>query len=89
MLFRAAIVALGLLLLAVGCAGSGADSRTPAGPASGAKLYQKGCSGCHEAYPPHAYNDAQWPAVIDRMRKQSGLTDKELEIVLQWLLANN
>jgi hypothetical protein len=90
-----------LAVLVTACA-SGLPSPTPADEARaharwpgasmselnhGRQLYVERCASCHALKTPDAVAADQWPAAIDKMRKQHGvkLTDGEADIMERYL----
>lgn len=52
-------------------------------------LYRQRCGNCHELHPASAYSDQDWATNVRRMRSNAGLTQAELNQLVQWLQANN
>jgi hypothetical protein len=67
---------------------AGAVSASPAA-AAGDDAYRRRCGGCHDVFPPYAYSDAEWPAIVRRKRPDAGLTDAEVQELIEWLQSAN
>jgi len=85
-------LALGALLIVVGCAGgqSASASVTPAETADGATLLQQRCTVCHALRGLSAYQDywgePEWADMVATMRAYGAeLSDAEADVLSAWL----
>ncbi len=74
-------------LLAPGCSPKEFGGNKPISPVR--QMYEQRCGNCHEAYPPYAYSDGEWPGILESMQSQAGMRDEEKQAVLRWLKASN
>ena len=51
----------------------------------GRKLYVNHCGGCHNLYLPKEYNADQWKKNIDEMQEKAKISDKEKQLIYQYL----
>lgn len=64
---------------------SSADEAKQAGLLQGRKLYVNYCSSCHNLHLPKEYNAEQWKKNVDEMQEKAKITDKEKQLILQFL----
>ena len=64
---------------------SSTDEANQAGLLQGRKLYVNHCGSCHNLHLPKEYNANQWKKNIDEMQEKAKITDKEKQLILQFL----
>ena len=90
-----ACVALGLLLVAGGCAaGRGVPPVLVAAPGqsqehldAGRMLFSGHCQGCHALPAPGDLTATAWPAKVEGMARKSGLSQHQIALVADYLVA--
>src|SRR5262245_12027023 len=52
---------------------------------AGQKLYNAKCAKCHKFYDPKAYEQREWDAWMEKMRKKSKLSRDQFELVSRYI----
>ena len=64
---------------------SSSDEAKQAGLLKGRKLYVNHCGSCHNLHLPKEYNADQWKKNVDEMQEKAKITNKEKQLILQFL----
>lgn len=56
---------------------------------SGAQLWGENCVRCHNAPPPTAYSDDQWPVIRQHMRIRANISQQEIDKIVEFIKSAN
>lgn len=56
---------------------------------NGRELYVAHCNSCHTLYYPKQFNEAKWKENLDEMQSKAEISNREKELILQYLLNND
>ena len=59
------------------------------GQRSGRLLFARKCITCHDIFAPDGYTDSEWRQIMPGMARESGLSELDERLVLDFVLANN
>lgn len=51
----------------------------------GKELYTAKCTACHKAYEPELYTKDEWQKILDEMGSKAKLTDRQKQLILDYL----
>lgn len=74
-----------ILLLAGHCFAGDDSGPAPAVTNQGKWVYEAKCAKCHRYYNPKSYDDTQWAAWMDKMRRKAHLAQEQYDQLSSYL----
>lgn len=79
-----------MIILLSACSSSSNNSTTSTINFSEAKeLYLAKCTACHKAYKAELHSKEEWQKILDEMGSKAKLTDKQKQLILEYLAEIN